>query len=111
MSALENALRLLEEERRLLKAGDFEALKEVLPKKQELALQLAEMANFDVDAADRLRAAADRNGELLEAARQGLALAEARIRDIRQGMAQTTYCRDGARRQMSQHPGKIAQRL
>ncbi|TDL81530.1 hypothetical protein E2L08_05270 [Palleronia sediminis] len=95
--AAERAAALLTEERRLLLAGDLGGLATLLPQKEALAEALRGMKMTVADL-EALRRDTARNRALLDAARNGLEAARARIDDIREASQPRTYSRRGERR-------------
>jgi flagellar biosynthesis/type III secretory pathway chaperone len=111
MNIAEKITELLDEEYRLLTRADYAALPELTERKERLARQLRELPGPDRAALATLAKAVARNAELIEAARRGIEQARVQIRDIREGMTQTTYCRSGVRRPLSRNPSRIEQKL
>ena len=53
----------------------------------------------------------ERMTRLIDAARRGFEAGQANIRDIRKGLSQATYGRDGARRPMASLPGRMERKV
>lgn len=87
---------LLEEEKALLLAGRVEAVAELEPRKLQLAESLVGQEAAEPTALADLQQKARRNEALLEASRNGLIAAGARLRDIRKAALNLdTYNKNG----------------
>lgn len=111
MTAPETLLGILEEEYRILTGGNYDRLADLVARKEAI-----DAASFDVSGADprlldRIRVAARRNAELLEAARRGMDGARRTIREARMGATQQTYARDGARKPLSAPLGQLERKI
>jgi hypothetical protein len=111
MTAARDMIDILDEEYRLLKGGAYDGLSELLTRKEALERRLADEPSPEREEISLLALALDRNAEMIAAARRGFAQAQAQIREIREGLNQATYGRDGARRSLSRNPHSLEQKL
>ena len=89
-----NLIRLLEKERALLRGGNLAEAAALLPRKVELAEKL-EHDGATPEVLVDLRAAAERNMPLLEAARKGARSAQKVVRALAGGVRTQTYSAAG----------------
>lgn len=112
MSVLKEMIDLLDEERQTLISGKYAMLEDLAARKQAMAERLEQNPVSDnPDDYARLAAAAGRNAELIAAARRGFEHARAEISEMRKGMSQATYARDGSRHPLSRPMTKVEQKL
>lgn len=103
-------LRLLDEERALLRAGQLKGLADLLPRKEALADELAQ-TGLPTQAAARLRGELARNQALLDGARAGVREVGARLGAIR-ALRSTleTYDRNGRRSAVAAPGGTLVEK-
>lgn len=109
--AIRDALEdLLERERALILAGDFDGLTRLAPEKEAGFAGLLKKPG-DSAALDRIRRAARRNQSLLGEAARGLRAAQARlVAQERPGAALRTYGRDGVPSDLTAQPSGLIRR-
>lgn len=111
MTAARDMIDILDEEYRLLKDGAYDGLSELLTRKEALERRMADEPSPERDEISHLASALDRNAEMIAAAQRGFQQAALQIREIREGLSQATYGRDGARRSLSRNPHSLEQKL
>ena len=111
MTAARDMIDILDEEYRLLKNGAYDGLSDLLTRKEALERRLADEPSPKREDISRLALALDRNAEMIAAAQRGFQQAGLQIREIREGLDQATYGRDGARRSLSRNPHSLEQKL
>jgi hypothetical protein len=114
MSAIREMIDILDEEYRLLTLGSYDGLPELLTRKEAQEGRLAKELSPENGLIPVLSSALERNAEIIAAAQRGFAQAQAQIREIREireGLNQATYGRDGARRSLSRNPHSLEQKL
>ncbi len=111
MSILSELEDILEKERHLILSARFEDLERLATRKSLLASRIGRAKRAETAHVDRLRAAAMRNDELLQAAARGLKSAVRQIADARSLSEQTTYAADGSRSPIAQRAQTLRQRL
>lgn len=87
---------LLSDEQAALKKADFAALERLAPRKEACLIALRSQT-FGADVLARLRAQSVRNQALLQAARDGLAMAQAALETLSAPRHTTTYGPNGQR--------------
>ncbi len=101
---------LLERERTLILAGDFDGLMR-LTREKDAGFAGLRAQPEDAAALDRIRASARRNQSLLNAAARGFRAAQERLAALeRPGAALRTYGRDGAPRDLTRQPSGLIRR-
>ncbi|MGI9395451.1 MAG: hypothetical protein ACR2OY_12445 [Boseongicola sp.] len=111
MSVLGELEEILEKERHLILAAQFDDLERLAVRKSLLANRIDRTCKAETARVDQLRAAAERNDALLHAAAQGLKSAIRQIADARSLGDQTTYAADGSRNPIARRAQKLHQRL
>lgn len=111
MSAIREMIDILDEEYRMLTLGSYDGLPELLTRKEAQEGRLAKELSPENGLIPVLSSALERNAEIIAAAQRGFAQAQAQIREIREGLNQATYGRDGARRSLSRNPHSLEQKL
>jgi hypothetical protein len=110
-SALAALERLLIKEREALRRGDLGAIAASADTKQRLMPKPGKFRKDDLPRLERIKALAARNTALLEAARDGIAAARARVTRLRDGSSDFgTYSATGTRTAFSQLPGKTGRK-
>lgn len=101
---------LLEEERAALLAGDFEALADLVERKQALTDELLRDGTQQ-SALQRLRRRAERNAGLIEASIRGMRTVARRLAEIRRANGPLqTYSQNGAKQTFGAAPGTFERR-
>lgn len=112
MSVVGEIEKLLSEERKMLLAGDFDALKDLIDRKANLEQRLAGgKPDMSADALKRIGDQARHNEALLAAAQRGLSFTMSQLRNLSAGEAQKTYSRDGQRVSLSRKSTSIVQKI
>lgn len=111
MTQAKELIALLAEEFRVLTSGDFDALPDLVRRKERLDRQLRDAPDPDADTLAAVAEAVARNATLIKAARRGIEQARVQIREIRAGMTQATYGRSGDRTPLTRIPSRIEQKL
>lgn len=111
MIPVQKIIKMLDDERDLLVTGRYGELPALVEQKERIFDELESAGHIDPDALAAVASRSRRNAELIEAAKRGLAKAQAQIRDIRCGMNQTTYGIDGERRPLANPDNRLEQKL
>ena len=102
-------LRVLDKERSMLVSGDLKGAAALSESKERLIDRtFAEILQPDQAAA--LRAAAERNRHLVEAARFGFEAAHEKLRALRNGVGVNTYSAQGQRQMIERTSGTLQKR-
>lgn len=109
MSAVNDMIRLLDEEHRILTEGNYAALEELLRRKSGLRAALSDTE--DRASLDRLARLATRNAALIAAAQLGFQSARTRLKDIREGRTNATYTREGLRQPLARAARRMEQKF
>lgn len=111
MSVIREMIEILDEEYHLLVHGTYNALPDLLERKQALENRLHDDTYRKTPEMQALSKALERNAGAISAAARGFEQARNLIRDIREGLNQATYDRDGARMAMSRSPSSLERKL
>ncbi|NND17134.1 MAG: hypothetical protein HKN98_01010 [Silicimonas sp.] len=111
MSHAEDMLAVLEDEFRILTSGRYGDLPELVARKEALERTGGYDGSTHAEQLVQLVEKSERNARLIDAARRGFEAGQANIRDIRKGLSQATYGRDGARRPMASLPGRMERKV
>lgn len=101
---------LLEDEVETLRRADFATLSHLIARKEALLEALGSGPPPGPAALDRLRRKAERNGQLLLAARRGLHAARRRIAELAQAARPETYDATGQRQGLAPPAGSLEHR-
>ena len=100
---------LLARERAAVLRGDFRSLEKIANETERLVARLGQSRPDPEDVAD-LRRMSDRNGALLEAARQGLSDARRKLEALNTPLELHTYDSAGRRTTLFAHPKALTRR-
>lgn len=107
----ESLLDLLDAEHRALTTGEYEAMPDLIARKEAIRRSGVDTRETDPGTLVSLSEKAERNAALLDAAQRGFASARQDIREIRSGLTQTTYDARGQRSALAAGRGRMERKV
>ena len=112
MSLVTEMEKILAEERRLLRAGDFVGLDGLIEQKSKLVELLSrERSELSRSDCENIASRASHNESLLEAARKGLQAAMVQLKQLSEGESRKYYSKAGERRTLSSGRSSVTKKL
>lgn len=111
MTHANDMLAVLEDEFRILSAGRYAELPDLIARKEALERRGGLASGQDAEVLVKVAEKSERNAKLIDAARRGFEAGQAEIREIRSGLSQATYGRDGDRRPLAPPAGQVQRKV